>query len=252
MTMTAVLEPGIARDPGVMRATVFHGPGDIRVEEVPRPRAGAGEAVIRVTLDDDLRHRPPHRQGRVPGPPGPRHRPRAGRRHRGARRRRHRLRDRRPRARRRDHAVRPVPRLPVRQPDAVRSRRRLRGASAAGASATPSTARRPSTCSSRRAQANLAQIPDDVTDEQVVLLADIASTGFSGAESGGVRIGDAVVVFAQGPIGLCATAGAQADGRVARHRRRQRPGPARDGAADGRRRRARLHRRSTSSPRSSG
>jgi alcohol dehydrogenase len=59
------------------------------------------------------------------------------------------------------------------------------------------------------AQANLAKIPDDVTDEQVVLLADIASTGFSGAESGGVRIGDTVVVFAQGPIGLCATAGAK-------------------------------------------
>ena len=28
---------------------VFHGPGDIRVEEVPRPEAGPGEAVIRVT-----------------------------------------------------------------------------------------------------------------------------------------------------------------------------------------------------------
>jgi alcohol dehydrogenase len=59
------------------------------------------------------------------------------------------------------------------------------------------------------AQANLAKIPDDVTDEQVVLLSDIASTGFAGAESGGVRIGDTVVVFAQGPIGLCATAGAK-------------------------------------------
>ena len=59
------------------------------------------------------------------------------------------------------------------------------------------------------AQANLAKIPDGVSDEQVVLLADIASTGFSGAESGGVKIGDSVVVFAQGPIGLCATAGAK-------------------------------------------
>jgi threonine dehydrogenase-like Zn-dependent dehydrogenase len=59
------------------------------------------------------------------------------------------------------------------------------------------------------AQANMAKIPDDVTDEQVVLLADIASTGFAGAQSGGVRIGDTVVVFAQGPIGLCATAGAK-------------------------------------------
>jgi alcohol dehydrogenase len=59
------------------------------------------------------------------------------------------------------------------------------------------------------AQANLAKIPDELTDEQVVLLADIASTGFSGAESAQIRIGDAVVVFAQGPIGLCATAGAK-------------------------------------------
>ena len=59
------------------------------------------------------------------------------------------------------------------------------------------------------AQANLAKIPDALSDEQVVLLADIASTGISGAESGGVRIGDTVAVFAQGPIGLCATAGAK-------------------------------------------
>jgi threonine dehydrogenase-like Zn-dependent dehydrogenase len=59
------------------------------------------------------------------------------------------------------------------------------------------------------AQSNLAKIPDELADEQVVLLADIASTGFSGAESGGVRIGDSVVVFAQGPIGLCATVGAK-------------------------------------------
>jgi alcohol dehydrogenase len=59
------------------------------------------------------------------------------------------------------------------------------------------------------AQANLAKIPDALSDEQVLLCADIASTGFSGAESGNVRIGDAVVVFAQGPIGLCATIGAK-------------------------------------------
>src|SRR5215208_7106583 len=59
------------------------------------------------------------------------------------------------------------------------------------------------------AQANLANIPDELTDEQVVLLADIASTGFSGAESARIKIGDSVVVFAQGPIGLCATAGAK-------------------------------------------
>lgn len=59
------------------------------------------------------------------------------------------------------------------------------------------------------AAANLAKIPDELSDEQVVLLADIASTGFSGAESARVKIGDSVVVFAQGPIGLCAAIGAR-------------------------------------------
>jgi alcohol dehydrogenase len=62
------------------------------------------------------------------------------------------------------------------------------------------------------AQANLAKIPDDLSDEQVILLADIASTGISAAESGEVKIGDTVAVFAQGPIGLCATAGAKLKG----------------------------------------
>jgi 2-desacetyl-2-hydroxyethyl bacteriochlorophyllide A dehydrogenase len=62
------------------------------------------------------------------------------------------------------------------------------------------------------AQANLAKIPDELTDEQVVLLADIASTGISAAESAEVKIGDTVAVFAQGPIGLCATAGAKLKG----------------------------------------
>jgi threonine dehydrogenase-like Zn-dependent dehydrogenase len=62
------------------------------------------------------------------------------------------------------------------------------------------------------AQANLAKIPGELTDEQVVLLADIASTGISAAESADLQIGDTVAVFAQGPIGLCATAGAKLKG----------------------------------------
>ena len=62
------------------------------------------------------------------------------------------------------------------------------------------------------ARANLAIVPDALTDEQVLMLPDIASTGISGAESGGVRIGDSVAVFAQGPIGLCATLGARLRG----------------------------------------
>ncbi len=56
---------------------------------------------------------------------------------------------------------------------------------------------------------NLAPVPDSLTDEQVLMCPDIMSTGFAGAESGNVKIGDIVAVFAQGPIGLCATAGAK-------------------------------------------
>jgi len=59
------------------------------------------------------------------------------------------------------------------------------------------------------AMTNLAEIPDELSDEQVLMCPDIMSTGFSGAERGSVRIGDTVAVFAQGPIGLCATAGAR-------------------------------------------
>jgi len=62
------------------------------------------------------------------------------------------------------------------------------------------------------AMANLALVPDGLTDEQVLMCPDIMSTGFSGAESGQIRIGDTVAVFAQGPIGLCATAGAKLSG----------------------------------------
>jgi alcohol dehydrogenase len=62
------------------------------------------------------------------------------------------------------------------------------------------------------AQANLARIPAGLSDEEVLLCPDIMSTGFSAAERGHVRLGDAVAVFAQGPIGLCATAGARLAG----------------------------------------
>lgn len=55
------------------------------------------------------------------------------------------------------------------------------------------------------AQANLAPIPDGLSDEQVLMCPDIMSTGFKGAENANIRIGDSVA----GPIGLCATAGAR-------------------------------------------
>lgn len=62
------------------------------------------------------------------------------------------------------------------------------------------------------AQANLSLIPDGLSDEQVLMCPDIMSTGFSGAENGHIRIGDTVAIFAQGPIGLCATLGAKLSG----------------------------------------
>ena len=57
--------------------------------------------------------------------------------------------------------------------------------------------------------ANLTRVPEQLTDDQVLMCPDIMSTGFGGAERGGIQIGDTVAVFAQGPIGLCATAGAR-------------------------------------------
>ena len=62
------------------------------------------------------------------------------------------------------------------------------------------------------AMVNLAPVPDGLSDEQVLMCPDILSTGFSGAESAKIRIGDVVAVFAQGPIGLCAAAGAKLSG----------------------------------------
>jgi threonine dehydrogenase-like Zn-dependent dehydrogenase len=59
------------------------------------------------------------------------------------------------------------------------------------------------------AVANLSPIPGQLSDEQVLMCPDIMSTGFAGAEKGKVRIGDTVAVFALGPIGLCAVAGAR-------------------------------------------
>jgi threonine dehydrogenase-like Zn-dependent dehydrogenase len=62
------------------------------------------------------------------------------------------------------------------------------------------------------ARANLAPIPESLTDDDVLLCPDIFSTGLSGAESADIRVGDAVAIFAEGPIGLCATLGARLKG----------------------------------------
>lgn len=59
------------------------------------------------------------------------------------------------------------------------------------------------------AAANLAPIPDQLTDEQAVYTCDMMSTGFMGAEHASIPIGGRVAVFAQGPVGLMATVGAR-------------------------------------------
>ena len=191
-----------------MKACVFHGKDQIRVEEVERPRAGAGEAVIRVTLTTicgtDLhivRGEYPVKSGLIIG-----HEPVGVVAEIGAGVTGYNVGDR----------VLVGAITPCGQCRACLSGHLSQCGHGAGYEALGGW-RFGNTINGAQAeyllvphaQANLAKIPDELTDEQVVLLADIASTGFSGAESGKVKIGDAVVVFAQGPIGLCASVGAK-------------------------------------------
>ena len=191
-----------------MRANVFCGVNDIQVEEVPRPRAGVGEAVIRITLTTicgtDLhivRGEYPVKPGLVIG-----HEPVGVIEELGPGVTGYEIGDR----------VLVGAITPCGQCRGCLSGHLSQCGHGDGYEAIGGW-RFGNTINGAQAeyllvpyaQANLTKIPEGVSDEQVVLLADIASTGFSGAESGKVKIGDAVVVFAQGPIGLCATAGAR-------------------------------------------
>jgi threonine dehydrogenase-like Zn-dependent dehydrogenase len=191
-----------------MRANVFRGVNQFAIEDVPRPHAGPGEAVVRVTLTTicgtDLhivRGEYPVRAGLVVG----------------------------------HETVGVIDELGAGVEGYAVGDRVLVGAITPCGQCTACLAGHQSQCGHGggyealggwrlgntldgaqaeyvripAAQANLARIPDELSDEAVILLSDIASTGFSGAESGGVRLGDTVVVMAQGPIGLCATLGAR-------------------------------------------
>lgn len=57
------------------------------------------------------------------------------------------------------------------------------------------------------AQANLALIPDELSDHHAVYATDMLSTGFMGAEHAELRFGETVAIFAQGAVGLSATIG---------------------------------------------
>ena len=66
------------------------------------------------------------------------------------------------------------------------------------------------------AQNSMHPLPDNVSDEQAILLSDIFPTGWFGAELAGVTRGDVVVVFGAGIVGQFAAASAfkQGAGRV--------------------------------------
>lgn len=63
-----------------------------------------------------------------------------------------------------------------------------------------------------RAAINMAKVPESLPDERAILAGDVFSTGFAAVERAPVTTGDTVAVFAQGPVGLCATAGARLHG----------------------------------------
>lgn len=66
------------------------------------------------------------------------------------------------------------------------------------------------------AHVNLVKLPDSVTDDQAILLSDIFPTGFMGADIAEIQEGDIVAVFGCGPVGQFAIASAflQGAGRV--------------------------------------
>ena len=59
------------------------------------------------------------------------------------------------------------------------------------------------------AHTTLVRLPDEVSDEQAILISDIFPTGYFGAELADVGDGDTVVVFGAGPVGVFAVVSAK-------------------------------------------
>ena len=59
------------------------------------------------------------------------------------------------------------------------------------------------------ADTTLAKIPDGVSLEQALMSVDMMTTGFTGAESANIKVGDCVCVIGIGPVGLMAVAAAR-------------------------------------------
>ncbi|WP_433393447.1 zinc-dependent alcohol dehydrogenase [Micromonospora sp. KLBMP9576] len=53
------------------------------------------------------------------------------------------------------------------------------------------------------------KVPEDVPDDQAVLLADVLPTGYMGAEMCDIKPGDVIAVWGAGPVGLLAAASAR-------------------------------------------
>lgn len=208
MTPTLEVQKDSASKSGTMRAVVFHGKDDFRLELVPKPEPAAGEALIRITLTTicgtDLhivRAEYPVAEGLIIG-----HEPVGVIEQLGAGVTGYAVGDR--------VVVGAI--TPCGQCFACLSGHLSQCGREAGYKALGGWRFGNTIHGSQAeyllvpsAQANLAKIPDELTDEQVVLLTDIASTGISGAEAGEVKLGDKVAVFALGPIGLCAAIGAR-------------------------------------------
>lgn len=59
------------------------------------------------------------------------------------------------------------------------------------------------------ANVNLVKLPDEVTDDQAILLSDIFPTGYFGADMANIKHGHTVAVFGCGPVGQFAIASAR-------------------------------------------
>src|SRR5690606_21356072 len=62
------------------------------------------------------------------------------------------------------------------------------------------------------ANVGLIKLPDEVSDEQAILISDIFPTGYFGAELAEIKNGDTVAVFGCGPVGQFAIASAKLTG----------------------------------------
>ena len=202
----------------VMKALVYHGPGQKAWEEVPDPDDPEADGRHRPGRHHhDLRHRPAHPQGRRPGRhrrPHPRPR---GRRH-GHRDRLRRLHDRgrRPGAHLVHQRLRQLLVLP---PGSLRPLPRRRGRVRHRLDPRPPHRRDPggATSGCRSPTTPCTSCRPASADEAAVMLSDILPTGFEiGVRYGRVKPGDVVAVVGAGPVGLAAimTAGLYGAARI--------------------------------------